>query len=215
MSEKAYTISDMKEKDYSEKIRERVSKLRDGELVVMVDFADIAPNNTVNKIVTRLVDENLLRPIIRGVYQKPQMNSFLGEPIEPTGEALAVAIARKNGWTICPNGDTALNLLGLSTQVPANWSFLSNGPYKVYKFSGGEIRFSHTANRLLESLSKDSVFLVQALRALGEENTDDETLMRLSHNISSERINLIEAETRNVPDWIRSKIAKLKEIKNA
>lgn len=215
MSEKAYTISVVKEKEYSVKIRERISKLRAGELVVMLDFADIAPNNTVNRIITRLVDENLLRPVIRGVYQKPQMNSFLGEPIEPTGEALAAALARKNGWTICPNGDTALNLLGLSTQVPANWSFLSNGPYKAYKFSGGEIRFSHTANRLLESLSKDTVLVVQALRALGEERTDRETLMRLANIIPSERIECIEAESRNVPDWIRLKIAKLKEMKNA
>ena len=205
----------MKEKEYSVKIRKRVSNLRDGELVVMLDFADIAPNNTVNRIVTRLVEEKFLRPVIRGVYQKPQINSFLGEPIEPTGEALAMAIARKNGWTICPNGDTALNLLGLSTQVPANWSFLSNGPYKSYKFRGGEIKFSHTANRLLESLSKDTVLLVQALRALGESRTDNDTLVRLARIIPSDRIDHIETEARNVPDWIRSKIAKLKEMKNA
>lgn len=205
----------MKEKYYSGKIRERVSRLRDGELVVMLDFADIAPNNTVNRVVSRLVDEKLLRPIVRGVYQKPQMNAFLGEPVEPTGDVLAQAIARKNGWTICPNGDTALNLLGLSTQVPAKWCFLSNGPYKTYKFSGGELRFTHTANRMLDNLSKDTVLLVQALRALGEPHTDDETLMRLARVIPAERMAHIEAEARNVPDWIRSKIAKLKEMKNA
>lgn len=43
------------------------------------------------------------------------------------------AIARKYNWTIAPSGNTALNLLGLSTQVPSKWKYVS------YGFSFGNI----------------------------------------------------------------------------
>lgn len=205
----------MQKKDYTQKLRKRITKASDGTLFVMLDFADIAPNNAANRIVMRLVDEGLLRPVIRGVYQKPKINKFLGECEEPSSDAVAHALARKNGWTISPTGDTALNLLGLSTQVPANWCYLSNGPYKTYGYGAGEIRFMHTANRMIQSLSDDSALVVQALRALGEQNTDASMTAKLSAMFSVERWTKIEAETRNVPDWIHVAIVKMKEAANA
>ena len=43
------------------------------------------------------------------------------------------ALAHSYHWTIAPCGNTALNLLGLSTQVTAVWSYISNEPYKTYE----------------------------------------------------------------------------------
>ena len=205
----------MQKKDYTQKLRERIAKASDGALFVMLDFADIAPNNAANRIVMRLVGEGLLRTVIRGVYQKPKINKFLGECEEPSSDAVAHALARKSGWTISPTGDTALNLLGLSTQVPANWCYLSNGPYKTYGYGAGKIRFMHTANRMIQSLSDDSSLVVQALRALGEPYMDEAVTARLSAMFSARRWAKIEAETRNVPDWIHTAIVRMKESVNA
>ncbi|MGI6085648.1 MAG: DUF6088 family protein [Acetivibrionales bacterium] len=60
---------------------------------------------------------------------------------------MAKAIARNYGWTIVPCGDTALNMLGLSTQVPAVWLYISDGPYKTYKADGMPLKFKHTDNK--------------------------------------------------------------------
>ena len=43
------------------------------------------------------------------------------------------ALAHSYHCTIAPCGNTALNLLGLSTQVTAVWSYISDEPYKTYE----------------------------------------------------------------------------------
>ena len=200
----------MKKETYSDEIRQRIKKSRAGTLFVMPDFADIAPNNAANRIVLRLVQDGVLRQIIRGVYQKPKINEFLGEVEEPSAETVAEAIARKNGWRISPDGDTALNLLGLSTQVPSHWVYLSDGPYKRYSYGGGVIELKHTANRLLGCLSPDAALLVQALRALGADGLTGIVAEVLKTRFSPEVLERIAKETMIAPSWIHEAIVNLK-----
>ena len=200
----------MKKENYSEEIRQRIKKSRAGTLFVMPDFADIAPNNAANRVVLRLVQEGALRQIVRGVYQKPKINEFLGEVEEPSAESVAEAIARKNGWRISPDGDTALNLLGLSTQVPSHWVYLSDGPYKRYSYGVGVIELKHSANRLLGRLSPDAALLVQAFRALGVEGMTDEIEKILKARFSAGVLERIAKETMIAPSWIHEAIENLK-----
>lgn len=201
----------MNKTDYATEIRSRVEKANGGALFVMVDMADVAPNNAANRVMTRLVKEGVLRAIVRGVYQKPSFNRFLGELEDPSADDLARALARKNGWAIRPDGDTALNLLGLSTQVPSNWSYVSDGPYKTYAYGNGKIIFKHTANRLIGRLSWESALFVQALRALGEANVDCAIRKGLAARFSTDQLVKIESETRATPDWIHALAVSLKE----
>lgn len=179
----------------------------------MLDFADIAGKNTANRVVLRFVADGRLRTIVRGVYQKPKFNAFLGEPEEPSADAVARALARKNGWTVCPDGDTALNLLELSEQVPAAWVYSSDGPGKVYAYGGGSIRFRHAANRMLRSLSPETALVVQALRALGKERVDAKALARIARRFDPAALAKMERETRNVPDWLHGVLVGLAEAK--
>ena len=55
---------------------------------------------------------------------------------------LPQALARSYHWTIAPCGNTALNLLGLSTQVTVVWSYISDGPYKTYELNSTKLEFS-------------------------------------------------------------------------
>ena len=205
----------MRKKNYSEAIRDRIEKARAGTLFVMSDFADIAPNNAANRVVLRLSEDGKLRQIVRGVYQKPCINDFLGEAEEPGAEAVAEAIARKNGWIIRPDGDTALNLLGLSTQVPSHWVYLSDGPYKCYTYGGGVIELKHSANRLFGRLSSRAALVVQAFRALGEKGLTDEFATVLRKRFSSDELARISKETIIAPSWIHEAIEKLKGENNA
>ena len=210
-TEKQYAFSDMNKNGTAEKIRGRIAAAQEGTLFVMGDFADIAGKNAANRAVLRLVEEGLLRVIVRGVYQKPRFNAFLGECEEPSADAVARALARKNGWAVCPDGDTALNLLGLSEQVPAAWVYSSDGPYKAYACGAGTIRFRHTANRMLRSLSPETALVVQALRALGKGHVGASVLAAIARRFDAAALAEMERETRNVPDWIHSAIASLAE----
>ena len=205
----------MKQKDYAPAIKARIDKAKCGKLFVMTDFADLAPNNAANRVITRLVDESKLRMIIRGVYQKPVFNDFLKDWVEPTVGELAYAIARRNGWQINPDGDTALNLMGLTTQVPSTWCFVSDGPYKSYSYGNGRIMFKHSSNRLMGKLSNDAAMFVQAMRALGQDHVDSDVIERLLKRFSKVQADEIEVETRIAPDWIHANAITLKELHNA
>ena len=131
VTEKMYTISvngkkGMERNSYSLAIRNRVKHAKVGTVFAMVDFADLAPNNAANRVVTRLVSEGVLVSVIRGIYQKPKYSTLLKENVLPGVDEVAAALARKCGWTIRADGDTALNQLGLSMPRNAKIFILKN-----------------------------------------------------------------------------------------
>ena len=97
---------------------------------------------------------------MRGIYYKPEYNDFLGEFVAPEPDAVAHALARNFGWTIVPCGDTALNLLGLSTQIPAAWVYVSDGTYKEYTYEQTTIKFKRTTNKEISKLSYKTALVV-------------------------------------------------------
>lgn len=198
--------------NYSIQIRDRVAQAESGKLFVMQDFADLAPNNVGNRVIKRLVDEGVLNMVVRGVYVKPKYNAFLKENEMPSAEDVARAIGRKNGWLVRPDGDMALNMLGLSTQVPAVWTFVSDGPYKTYSYAAGQIHLKHSANRLMAKLSWEAALLVQAFRAIGESQIDEPLLRRLALRYSQRQVEDLIHETLTAPDWIRNKVKQLREL---
>ena len=109
---------------------------------------------------TRLEADGLIRRVIRGVYDKPEYNDFLGEYVAPSPDKVANALARNFGWSIVPCGDTALNLLGLSTQVPAAWVYVSDGTYKEYAYDNTTIQFKRTTNKEVSKLSYKTALTV-------------------------------------------------------
>ena len=120
----------MNKSTYMQEIRSRIEAAKIGSVFVASDFADITEAKRVSEYLARLTADNSVKCILRGVYYKPEYSTLLDEYIAPDPDAVANAIARNYGWSITPCGDTALNLLGLSTQVPAVWSYVSDGPYK-------------------------------------------------------------------------------------
>ena len=166
------------------------------------DFADISDNMKVGVCLSRLENEKLLRRIMRGVYDKPEYNSFLQEYLEPAPDKVANAIARNYGWTIVPCGDTALNLLGLSTQVPAIWLYVSDGPYKEYSFNNTTIKFKHTANKEISKLSYKTSLVIQALKALGKENINNNVIVKFAKALTDYEKKKMLNEAKSTTSWI-------------
>lgn len=192
----------MERSNYLNEIRQKIIESEKGTVFVASDFADISDNMKVGVCLSRLEKEKLLRRIMRGVYDKPEYNSFLQEYLEPAPDKVANAIARNYGWTIVPCGDTALNLLGLSTQVPAIWLYVSDGPYKEYSFNNTSIKFKHTANKEISKLSYKTSLVIQALKALGKENIENNVIVKLTKALTDdEKKNMVD-EAKCTTSWI-------------
>ena len=192
----------MERTDNLQKIRRRIYESETGSVFVTSDFAYITDNKKSSVCLMRLTEERLLRRIMRGVYDKPEYNSFLQEYLEPAPDKVANAIARNYGWTIVPCGDTALNLLGLSTQVPAIWLYVSDGPYKEYSFNNTTIKFKHTANKGISKLSYKTSLVIQALKALGKENIDNNVIVKLSKALTDDEKKNMLKEAKSATSWI-------------
>ncbi|MBR5410512.1 MAG: hypothetical protein IK104_07545 [Clostridia bacterium] len=188
--------------DYLNEIRNRIKAEKYGSVFVATDFADITENVKIGVCLSRLEEEKTLLRIMRGVYYKPEYSSLLGEYIAPAPDAVAHAIARNFGWTIVPCGDTALNLLGLSTQVPAAWVYVSDGPYKEYAYGDVVIKFKRTANKDISHLSFKTALTIQALKALGKEHITDSVTERLKRILSEkEQIKML-IEAKATTAWV-------------
>ena len=119
---------------YAKQIQNRIGTAPDGTIFIVSDFSDVADSETIRRNLNRLVQAGTLRRILKGVFEKPKFSKLLGEYVAADPDAVAKALARCYHWTIAPCGDTALNMLGLSTQVTAVWSYISDGPYKTYEW---------------------------------------------------------------------------------
>ncbi|MCK4543568.1 MAG: hypothetical protein KAU17_15160 [Spirochaetales bacterium] len=106
-------------KVYIEQVISRIYGYDRGHVFTPSDFSDIAQPVKIRITLARLTDKGVIRRLLRGVYDFPSFSKILNEPAPPDTDAIAQALARAHGWTILPGGETALNLLGLSTQVPA------------------------------------------------------------------------------------------------
>ncbi len=194
---------------YTEQIRDRIINAPEGSVFVNSDFADIADNNTIKQSVNRLTQEGILRRVIRGVFEKPKYSKLLGEYVAADPDAVAKALARCYHWTIAPCGDTALNMLGLSTQVTAVWSYISDGPYKTYEWDKTKIEFKHRTNKEITGLSPTTILVIQALKTLGKEHVDEKTIRVLSRRLNEDEKAALLAEGAEATDWIYTVIKEI------
>lgn len=183
-------------------IKNNIQNAKIGTVFVPIDFALLTDKKTASVCLTRLELEKVVKKIMRGVYYKPEYNDFLGEFVAPEPNAVAQALARNYGWTIVPCGDTALNLLGLSTQIPATWVYVSDGTYKKYTYEQTTIKFKRTTNKEISKLSYKTALVVQALKTLGKENVDDAVLTKLKNNLTDKEKQLLLTEATAATSWI-------------
>lgn len=190
-------------------IKELIAQENSAAVFVASDFSHIAPINTVRQCLSRLEKSEQIVRVMRGVYYQPAYSELLQEYEAPSPHHVAMALARKFGWAIAPSGAAALNMLGLSTQVPAHWSFVSDGPYRSFSFGNITIEFKHCRSKEISRMSYKTALVTQAIKALGKENLDESNIQRIRRALSAEeRIYLLE-ETSHTTAWIYEAIKKV------
>lgn len=197
---------------YSLKIKERIASAAEGTIFVNSDFADIANTETIRRNLNRLTQAGKIRRILKGVYEKPKYSNFLNEYIAVNPDAVAKALARNYHWTIAPCGNTALNLLGLSAQVPAVWSYISDGPYRTYEWNSTKIEFRHRTNKEITGLSYMTTLVIQSLKTLGKANVTQEIIEMLSSRLSDADKTTLLKEASESTDWVYDVIRQICEV---
>lgn len=199
---------------YTEKISNKINSFDSHKVFFANDFLDIASNATVRQILKRLADERKIRRVIDGFYYNPRYSELIGEYEAVSIHELALAIARKYNWNIAPYSTTALNLLGLSTQVPTHYKYISSGRYKEYKIGDTILEFKKVNPGEIANMSLKTATVIQAIKSLGKEKITIEVMQKIRENLTEkEKLDLMN-ESKSVPAWIYEVIREISEGEN-
>ena len=198
--------------NYKQKILNRIDSFEPKQVFIANDFFDIAGYETVRSILNRLVEDKEIIRIMKGIYYKPKYIELIGEYEAPSVNEVANAIARKYNWTIAPSGNTALNLLGLSTQVPAKWTYISDGRYASFSFGNATIEFKRRNNGEISKMSTLTAMVIQSVKAIGKDKITSEQIDYLRGKLSEkEKFELIE-DSKTTSAWVYGVIKKISEV---
>lgn len=187
---------------FYDEIKNRIALYEDGDIFFTTDFKEIANLATIRKYLGRQVEEGTIRRVMDGVYEKPKYSKILDEFIPTDPEKVAYALAKKYHWTISPCGDVALNKLGLSTQVPVVWSYVSDGPYREFTWDNIILSFKHKTNREISFMSRISIMVIEAIKTLGKDNIDEKTIAILRSRLSGEEKAVLLKDATDSASWI-------------
>lgn len=166
------------------------------------DVISLGNYKSVAKALERLTDKGYIQRLTQGIYYYPLISKLFNASFPPEIKDVAEAIARNNNWDIRETGNSALYLLGLDNQIPMTFTFLSSGPYRTYSIDNRTIEFKSSANKNFIFSRKISL-IVQALKALGENNIGFNEIMKLSNFLSNEEKEELLKNITFAPLWMQ------------
>lgn len=180
-----------------------------------IDFLPDLKRWEIDRSLADLEKEGKIARIMPGLYYYPDYSQILQETISPDMQGVAQALARKYNWTIFPEGNTALNYLNLSTQVPAKYIYISSGSPRKYKIGNTTLEFRHRMLRESVISNEQANLVVQALKSLGKIHASEPDFIKtLASRFSAAEWVKIEKSSHKVVGWVLDIIRKAKDIAN-
>jgi len=192
-----------------DKIVARIYSRGRGWAFSKIDFIPPFSDVEVRKALSDLAKKGTICRVSQGIYHYPRYSKVLQQYLSPDIEQVAYAYARKFNWRIQPSGSTALNYLGLSTQVSARHLYVSDGPSRTYEIGNQCLEFKHMAIKETGLKLRESKLLVQALRALGKEHVTPDIKRKISAAIGNVNSVKILRDVQQVSTWIYAAIEEI------
>ena len=171
-------------------------------------FLDLGSRDAVDKVLSRLVQKGTIRRLARGLYDYPEHHQIMGI-LAPSPDAIAQALAGKQGIRLQPSGAYAANRLGLSTQVPARIVYLTDGPSRTVRVGNQEIRLQRTTPRIMGPADRISGLVIQALRHLGQKHVDDAVIRTLQRKLNDQDRKRLIKDIAYAPAWVGKHLRKI------
>ena len=195
-----------KEMVLTKEIRNTIERNGPGRLYMVQDFADLNNDGLVTRALSRLENEGMLIRLAQGLYLYPARNKY--GILFPTIEKIAYAIAEKDKARIIPSGLTALNRLGLSTQVATNAVYITDATARELAIGNRKIIFKRAAPRNFAYKSDLFPMVVAAMKELGKDGVTDEHLKIIKQVIGKYGdIDEIRYDYNIAPQWKKKKLA--------
>lgn len=188
------------------KIFDKINNQKDGSIFVYTDFERLANPTTIRVAMHRLVKKGVLQRIIPGLFVKPTTSKLLNKTISPNLDNVAHAIARRDNAKITPTGVFALYALGLSTQIPLNLVYLTDGKARKIKVGKSTIVFKKASPKKLALKGKISKLVILAMSEIGKYHLKPLEINKIMSALKEENIDNLKHDLQLAPQWIAETI---------
>jgi len=185
----------------SKTLKSRIKALPVDSVLFRSDYPEYH-SEFVGSTLAELTESGVLFKMAQGIYVKPRKSRF--GLVFPSIEKIVQAIAMRDNAEVLPSGTTALNALGLSTQVPMNYSYLTSGSERTIKLANRQVVLKRGVPKNFCYKTRLIALLTQALRALKQENIGDSEIQIIRELIAKETDK--ESLTKDVdamPGWMK------------
>lgn len=185
----------------SRTLKSRIKALPDDSVLFRSDYPEYH-SEFVGSTLVELAESGVLFKMAQGIYVKPRKSRF--GLVLPSIEKIVQAIAMRDNAEVLPSGTTALNALGLSTQIPMNYSYLTSGSERTIKLANRQVVLKRGVPKNFCYKTRLIALLTQALRALKQENIGDSELQIIRELINKEtdKMNLAK-DVDAMPGWMK------------
>ncbi len=190
------------------KVLEHLKYRQRGKIYFTNDFATLGTSESIRKSLSNLVKKDILIRLTQGIYLYPKIDKDLGV-LYPSVDDVCRAIAKRDKARIEPTGVFALHSLGLSTQIPVNVVYLTDGIPRKIKYGNRTIKFKKTAPKNLAMKGKVSSLVIAALKQIGKENVSQEVELQLTKALKKESVENVKHDAQLAPVWISKLIFQL------
>jgi len=183
------------------KMLQRLNRAEPGRVFTRSAFLDLGSTHAIGMAIQRLVTAGKLRRVARGLYDVPRTHPLLGE-LSASSDAIAAAIARRDGIRLQTTEAEAANLLNLSEQVPARIVYHTDRRRRTVKVGQRTIEFRERSRRKMAAAGRASGLVMAGLRSLGCHHMTPERLMHLRKLLRPVDRRRLLQDLRFAPAWM-------------
>src|SRR5512147_2539979 len=163
-------------------VRKRICARHRGWVFTPKAFANLGSRTAVDQALSRLQRRGEIRRLARGIYEFPRVHPRIGV-LSPSPEAVAKALAEKTHSRLLVSEAAAANMLGISSQVPAQNVFLTDGPSRTIRIGKQAIVLKHAAPSKMVGAGSEAGLVIQAVRSFGPAGVGEIPVNSLSEKL--------------------------------
>lgn len=193
--------------EIKQSVMKKINESHTHSIFFISDYTNIGSAETIRKILHDATIDGILEKAGHGIYFKPKVSRFGKIPIPL--EKIAKEIAERDRSEILPTGSTAANLIGLSTQIPMNLSYITTGATRKINIGGREISFRHASPKNFAAKGNTIPLLIQGIREIGKENISETEYAAIKRFIDKQNDPYFQEDLRLAPAWIQKILKRL------
>jgi hypothetical protein len=161
----------------SEAVRAKIKRLRRATPFSTASFYGLGSRVAVQKALSRLAQEGVIRRVSRGYYVRPKPHRTVPSiTLIASAEQVARKWASEHGYKITNQPESAAHQLGLQTQAPMRTVLWSSGPSREFQIGREIVEVRHVGHSRLQWPNRPEGELLRGLMVTPPESVQEDAI---------------------------------------